>query len=142
MALPSHLSTIKTPTPVYVVVGAGDYAVEKLRSVRLPKLDATHDVKDVPVQFAGQVFSTANTVYADLAARGESLVTRVRKQQATEDLQARASRTTSQAKGAATTAKKGARSTTTRAKATTTSARKSADAAGKAAKDAAGKTGR
>lgn len=121
MALSTHLSTIKNSTPVYAVVGAGDFAVEKLRSVRLPK---------------------PGGVYADLAARGESLVTRVERQQATQDLQAQADRTASQAKGAATTAKKGARSTTTRAKATTTSAKKSADVAGKAAKDAADKTGK
>lgn len=134
-------ANLKTPTPVYAVVGAGDLVVEKLREVRLPHVDSARDVKDVPVQFAGQMFSTANAVYAGLATRGQGLVTRVRNQDETVQAEEQASRAASQAKGTATTARKGAKSTTTRAKAASTSARKTADKAGTAAKKAAEETG-
>jgi hypothetical protein len=167
---------IKTPTPVYALVGAGDLAVRKLREVsrdvHLPKTD----VKTVRDQVQGQVetqvknvqaqvktaqtqvrtapaktqaltdalndaLAHANTVYDDLAARGKNLVTRIRSQQATQDLEVAIDTTVTQAKGTTTTAKKAAKSTRTRAKGTRTSARKAADAAGRAAHDAADKVG-
>lgn len=132
---------LRTPTPVYAVVGAGDLVVEKLREVRLPHVDSAREVKDVPVQFAGQMFSTAGAVYSGLATRGQGLVTRVRNRDETVEAEEQAGRTASQAKGAATTARKGAKSTTTRAKAASTSARKTADKSATAAKKAAEETG-
>jgi heparin binding hemagglutinin HbhA len=168
---------IKTPRPVYAVVGAGDLAVEKLREVsrevHVPKTDVKtvrdqlqsqveSQVKNVQAQAKtaqaqvrtapaktqaavtealNEALAQANTVYDDLAARGKSLVTRIRRQQATQDLEAAVDNTVSQAKATKTTAKKAAKSTRTRAKATTTSARKTADAAGRAVQDAADKVG-
>lgn len=93
--------TTSIQTPVYAVVGAGDLAVEKLREVRLPKADvraAQDKVKAAPgraqaayveaLTQANAAVSQAGTAYADLAARGKHLVSRVRGQQATPDLEA------------------------------------------------------
>ncbi len=67
-----------------------------------------------------------NQQYADLAARGKSLVARIRRQQATQDLKAEVAATTSKAKTTATQTKKAAAQTKTAAKSTTTSAKKAA----------------
>jgi heparin binding hemagglutinin HbhA len=83
-----------------------------------------------------------NKQYAELAARGRSLVTRIRRQQATQDLQAEAAKTATKAKTTRTQAA-GAASTAKRsAKATGTSAKQTAKAGTKAASDAAAKTGK
>jgi len=113
-------------TPLYAVVGAGDLVVEKVRSGRLTPAAALRSVPDV---------------YTDLVERGSRLVTRVRNQKSTQDLQRQASTTRSQAKGAATAVKNTAKATRTRTKATTTSAKKTATQAKQAASDAADKVG-
>ncbi len=167
--------TTKTPTPLFAVVGAGDLVVERIRhtaaSVDIDDLKADlKDLRDGKVdwrelpehaqasaqQVLAQALGIAVDTYSGLVERGEQLVTRVRNQQATQDVVAQAKTTTAQAKGATTTAKKQAktasgtakrttkkatRATAPRAKATTTSARKTATAAKRAASDAAGKIG-
>jgi uncharacterized protein YoxC len=105
--------------------------------------------------------ATAGDTYADLVKRGESLVSRIRRQQSTQDAAASATTTVTKAKttrtqagktatSSATTAKKTAKKTATKAKksparssakATRTSAAKAASSAAKAATDAAGKVG-
>jgi len=82
-----------------------------------------------------------NKQYVELALRGRDLVTRIRRQQATQDLVAETKNTTTRAKTTSTQAKKAASTARSSAKATGTSATKAADAAKKAATDAAGKTG-
>ena len=134
--------TEKKTSPLYAVVGAGDLVVEKVRH-RRPALDPIV-LWTVPEKLqcrAAQTVDQAGDVYADLVQRGTRLVTRVRNQKSTEDLQRQASTTRSQAKGAATAVKNTARTTRTRAKATTTSAKKTASQAAQAATDAAEKVG-
>jgi peptidoglycan hydrolase CwlO-like protein len=118
----------------------------------------------------GETVDDLNKQYVDLAARGRSLVNRIRRQQATQDLEAQAKRTATRAKTATTQIKKAvdqaasqtkkaasqtkrsaaqaARATSeaakpakSSAKATSTSAKKTADAAKQATRDAAAKTG-
>ncbi|MGC4940152.1 hypothetical protein [Kribbella sp. DT2] len=169
----------RTPvTPLYVIAGAGDLAVEKFRAVsedvtaRFAKLDQqtlqgelakrqtelsqrlealAADARTVPAKLrelpavaqAGltTVLGQAEETYEDLAARGEDIVGRIRRQKATEDLEAQAKTTISKAKATRTTARKTADSATRNVKATATSARKTAKTATKAAGDAAGKVG-
>jgi len=107
---------------------------------------------DAYVAELGETVDDLNKQYVDLAARGRTLVNRIRRQQATQDLQAQAKNTASRAKATSTTTKKtaseAARSTSRTAKAakssgkaTGTSAKKTADAAKKTAEGAAAKTG-
>ncbi len=106
---------------------------------------------------------TAGDAYGDLVVRGEKLVARIRRQQATKDAVAEAKVTVAKAKttrtqaekaakGAATSARSSAKSTATTAKkkaaparssakATATAARKTAASAAKAVADAAEKVG-
>lgn len=130
--------TLADRTPLYAVVGAGDLAVARLREAgaelnsRAAKLDprtAPDQLKSLPAKAQhaiGDVVSTALTTYGDLAGRGKSLVTRVRKQEETTDLQDSAKTAVSRARAATTTAKKSAAATKTAAKRTTTTARKAA----------------
>jgi hypothetical protein len=89
-----------------------------------------------------------NITYADLAARGQVLVARVRGQQATKDAKAAAKTTVAKAKTTGTqatktaqTAKRSSGPAKSSAKATGTAAKKTAGATKKAAEDAAEKTG-
>jgi hypothetical protein len=169
-------------SPLYVIAGAGDLAVEKFRAVsddvtsRVAKLDQktlqstlqteltkrqaelskrlealAADAKTVPAKLrelpavaqAGltTVLGQAEETYDDLGVRGKEIVTRIRKQKATEDLVAQAKTTVSKAKATRTTARKTADSASRNVKATATSARKTAKTASKAASDAAAKMG-
>lgn len=82
------------------------------------------------------VVTAALTAYVDLAGRGKILVTRVRKQQETADLDAQVDATVSKVKAAKTTAKKSVKKTASSAKATKTTAKKSAATTKKAVKSA------
>jgi heparin binding hemagglutinin HbhA len=109
------------------------------------------DARTVPAQLRelpGFVQTTVTTVvdqaeatYDELADRGKDLVTRIRKQQATEDLVAQAKTTVSKVKATRTSAGKAADAASSNAKATATSARKTAKTATKSAGDAASKIG-
>jgi heparin binding hemagglutinin HbhA len=89
----------------------------------------------------GETVDDINVQYVDLAARGRKLVTRIRRQQATQDLQAETRKTVTKAKTTTTQAKKAAGTAKRSVKATGTSAQKTAAAATKATQDAAAKTG-
>jgi hypothetical protein len=165
-------------SPLYVIAGAGDLAVEKFRAVsddvtsRVAKLDQKSvqteltkrqaelskrfealaaDAKTVPAKLRElpavaqasltTVLGQAEETYDDLAVRGKEVVTRIRKQKATEDLVAQAKTTVSKAKATRTTARKTADTAAGNVKATATSARKTAKTATKAASDAASKVG-
>ncbi len=90
----------------------------------------------------GETVEDLNKSYVDLAVRGRDLVNKIRRQQATQDLKAETTKTTTKAKTTRTQAKKAAGTARSSAKATGTSAAKTAAAAVKATQDAADKTGR
>lgn len=131
--------TPNLPTPVLVVVGAGDLAVEKLRGARAEaqRRAAARNVsaalRELPADAQARLNAALNQAagaYDDLAGRGQSLVARISGQQSTEDLQRHADIA-------------GQKASTTRrsADSTVTSARRTAEAAGQAARDAADKVG-
>lgn len=183
---------IDATRPLYVVVGVGDLAVEIARSytadvqARFAKVELepkalrdqaitavnsrlaeiSEDAKQAPTRVGSYVNETVAEVtetYGDLATRGRDLVSRIRRQQATQDAQAAAGTTVAKAKTARTQTTKSAKRTTgaakqnasntaqaakktgatakTNAKATTTAAKKSAAATTRATADAAEKVG-
>jgi heparin binding hemagglutinin HbhA len=100
--------------------------------------------------------AVVNGTYGDLITRGENLVTRIRRQEATQATAAAAQTTTAKARTTTTQAKKATKSTAKKAtttarkqaaapkssaKATTTAAKKTASSAAKATTDAAEKVG-
>lgn len=124
------------------------------------------DAKALPSKvetYVNEAVAEFNETYGDLAARGQDLVNRIRRQQSTRDAQAAAQNTVANAKTAKTqtaksasastdTAKKAAGTTKSAAKktgatakrntkATSTSAKKTVSASTKAATDAAAKVG-
>lgn len=122
-------------TPLYAVVGMGDLAVATLRNAR-----GEIDVQSVPSKaqgLLGDAIVSAFSAYGDLASRGKSLVTRVRRQQATSDLQEQAKSSVARAKATRTTVKKQASTTKQSAAAATSTARKSAAATTSTAKKSA-----
>lgn len=149
--------------PLYAVVGAGDLAAQIIREARV-KFDAKamrdlaqatisarieglqaevknapEQVLDIPVRMQAAVSDVVtNTVqtYGDLASRGRSLFTRVRKQQSTEDLERQLKSTVSRTKAAATTAKKSVKTTAASAQSTTSTAKRAADSTKSSAKAA------
>jgi heparin binding hemagglutinin HbhA len=152
--------TANDPTPLYALVGAGDFAVATLRTAGAgigagaaklsPKalLDqAQSSVGSAPGQIQAlpgkaqavltDTVTTAMSTYGELAGRGKTLVTRVRRQSATADLQDQTQATVSKVKAAATTTKKSATATATAAKSASTTTRKSAARTQTAAKSAA-----
>ena len=84
---------------LYAVAGAGDLAVEKLRTVpgKLAELRA-NDVY-------GSVVTKATELFGDLTARGENVVGRIRRQQATRDLAEQAEVTVRRAKATVSSAR-------------------------------------
>jgi hypothetical protein len=85
--------------------------------------------------------ATVTDTYGDLAKRGEQLVARIRKQEATKATVASAQTTAAKAKTTKTQAKTGAKKASSSAKATRTSAKKTASKAGKATTTGAKKVG-
>lgn len=113
--------------PFYAAAGCGDLAVEKLREVpdrlhdvqgRLQGLASTDrgELQQRALTYAGYLGTKATSTYDDLARRGRSAVERVRGQEATQELEARAKAMSRQTKAAVTSARK-----------TAASARKAAD---------------
>jgi hypothetical protein len=148
--------------PFYAAVGAGDLAVALARTAandvqtRLAKVDLqpqtlqkealalptrVESLVNTYLAELNETVETINAQYVDLALRGKHLVTRIRRQQATQDAVAETKKTVSKAKTTRTQAKKATSTATSSAKATGTSARKAASAASKATSDAASKTG-
>jgi heparin binding hemagglutinin HbhA len=173
--------TITQSKPFYVVAGAGDLAVKKLREMPAKLSTLRVDRKDIEgtivtlqqetkalpakaqtaaVGLVSDVADRADAVYGDLVSRGRSVVTRVRRQKASQDLSRSAATTVrrtkatgtsakkatadtrSAARGTATTAKKRAASTKKTAKSATTAASNTASTAARAASDAGDKLGR
>lgn len=135
--------SVTDTTPVLALVGATDLVVEKVRGARAQAeqvraelarvdIDVTAirgTVQHVPVAAVSksiELAGKAEEAYEDLAARGEALVDRIRRQKATQDLLAQGKFTISRGKAAVTTVRKAAVDTRTAAKATLTSARREA----------------
>lgn len=158
--------TLSDPKPLYAVAGVGDFAVAKIKEVptRVAKLrtglaadersmqaKVTDKVTSLPSEalHLGAKISTlaedsvkkADARYADLAARGEKIVKKIRNQKATQDLLTQAQNTVTRARVARGAATRGAENTKTATKATVTSAKKTATKATKAAADAGSKIG-
>jgi hypothetical protein len=143
----SVTKTITTSKPFYVVAGAGDLAVktvregtDRLAGLRIERKDIETKIstlqtetkalpvkaQTVAVTLAADVAGRVGNGYDELLGRGKSVVTRIRRQKATQDLQSQASTTVRRSKATVTTAKKGAVATRTSAKGTATVAKKSA----------------
>jgi hypothetical protein len=123
-------------------------ATERLNAVISDVRALPEQVRVLPVQAQAHVqagvaaaLGQATDTFADLANRGERLVTRIRRQKSTQDTLEAASNVTTRAKATTTTAKKAAKATTASVKATRTTAQKTASAATKATTDAAKKIG-
>jgi heparin binding hemagglutinin HbhA len=153
----SVTKTITTSKPFYVVAGAGDLAVKTLRegtdrlsTLRIERKDIEgtistlqNETKALPakaqtvaVTLAADVAGKVGTGYDELLGRGRSVVTRIRRQKSTQDLQRQASTTVRRSKATATTAKKGAADTRSSARGTVTTAKKRAAGTKKTAKSA------
>jgi heparin binding hemagglutinin HbhA len=151
------MSIITRSKPFYVVAGAGDLAVKTVRqvparisAVRIEPKDVRSAVSTLQaetvalpakaqtaaVEAAVEVADRADAVYTELLSRGRTVVGRIRRQQATQDLKRDAATTARRTKAASTTAKKGAADTATAAKATRTTARKAAASGTRSAKTA------
>lgn len=127
-------------TPVYVVVGVTDLAVEKVRAARSQAerarafavaaidLDPRHlqaraqRVPTVAVTMTLEAAGRAEETYDELAARGRRLVERIRAQPATADLLAQGKVTLSRGRAAATMVRRVGVDTRSAAKATVTTA--------------------
>jgi heparin binding hemagglutinin HbhA len=176
----SVTKTITTSKPFYVVAGAGDLAVKTLRegtdrlsALRIERKDIETTISSlqsetkalpakaqtVAVTLVADVAGKVGNSYDELLGRGRSVVTRIRRQKSTQELERQASTTVrrskatvtsarqavaatrSSVKGTTTTAKKSAAGTKKTAKSATTSARKTTATAKKAAADASAKVG-
>lgn len=113
--------------PFYAVAGCGDLAVQKLREMpdrlhgvqgRLQDLVNTDrgELQQRALTYADYLGTKATSTYDDLAQRGRSVVERVRGQETSRELEARAKAMSRQTKAAVTSARK-----------TAASARKAAD---------------
>ena len=146
MSVIEDLKKTVDSTPFFAAVGATDLAVEKVRDARVRAVRtreelatdlapakvqarATHvadQVKEIPAIAINKTMIVGGKVaegYDELAARGKTLVTRIRKQQSTKDFIAQAETTVAQAKGAVTSARKAAADIERSAKATVTTGR-------------------
>jgi heparin binding hemagglutinin HbhA len=171
MTRSTNLTRSLDAKPVYAAAGAGDLAVEKLRQfsdrltdVNRQEVQSTVEtrvaavqkdvearlvvlqdaVKDLPEQaqlLASSLVARAAGTYEDLANRGEAVVGRIRRQQATQELEQQAASTVRRAKAPRTTVGNSAAVTKRSAKATVTSASETASAAARAAEDAADEIG-
>jgi len=154
----SVVKNVTTSKPFYVVAGAGDLAVKSLRdaserlaALRVERRDIETTVaslqaetkalpakaQTVAVTLVADVAGAVGTGYDELLGRGRSVVTRIRRQQATQDLKQQATTTVRRSKATATTAKDSAASTRTAVKGATTTAKKRAAATKTSAKSTA-----
>ncbi|MGH3472341.1 MAG: hypothetical protein ACRDPG_09900 [Nocardioidaceae bacterium] len=124
----------------------------RLEDVQADVQSAPEQVRDLPLKaqvLVGEAFANAVSTYGVLAGRGKTLVTRVRDQQASQDLEKQLAATVSRIKAATTTArrsadttagsvKQSATSTATTASASAAKTRKATKAAATSTKKSAG----
>lgn len=120
----------------YATVGATDLAVETFRGYtsQIAALGAELEPKKVQARVKAAP-AEAQTYYADLTKRGEDLVSRIRKQKATQDLVGQAEATVALGKGVVTTVRKAVSDVERSAKSTLTIGRKEAEKAAEAVVD-------
>jgi len=126
-----------------------DFQPKALREQTVTKVNArVSELRSDARTQAEQVRTKVNTnvatvteTYGDLAKRGEQLVARIRKQEATKATTAAAKTTTAKAKTTKTQAKKTAKTASSSAKGTKTAAKKTASNAAKASSTGASKVG-
>lgn len=125
MTVTTTVKKVVTDYP-YAALGATDLAVERVRTASA-RVESLRDEAPAKVQarISGAP-AAAQKSYADLAARGEKLVERVRKQKATQDLAGQARATVALGKGLVTTARDAVAEVERSAKATLTIGRKEA----------------
>lgn len=150
-----------------LVVSRIDEVNEDVKEARTTVESRAKEARTQVEAYVNDAVAEVTETYGDLAARGRTLVERIRRQQATQDAEAATkttvakaktarTQTTKSAKGTASTAKSAAKSTARKTsasakktagtaksstKATATSATKAAEATAKAAGDAAEKVG-
>lgn len=138
--------------PFYAGVGVVDFAVELARATatdvqtRLSKVDlepkALRDqARTVVGSRVDELAEEATETYGDLAARGQDLVARIRRQQATQDTKAAGNTTVAKAKTTKTQTTKSADRSTATAKGAATRAANSTRTAAKTSTTAAKNTG-
>lgn len=135
--------------PLYAAAGAGDLAVAKLRELPAEYDRLQQEAKKVDAgtlrvaleDYSTKVAGSALSGYGALVNRGEKLVSSIRGQQATQDLQEQLSRTEAQVKGAVTTTRRARKQATSSTKGAATSTRKSATATRRAVRSSAKKVG-
>lgn len=148
MAKTNKQFKIDATRPFYAYVGAVDLAVEfargaatdvqaRINKVELEPKALRHQARTVVASGVDEV----SDAYGDLTARGKNLVTRVRRQQATQDAKAAAETTKAKAKTAKTQTSNSADTTTETAKKSASNAAKSTKTAAKQTKTAAKQTG-
>jgi heparin binding hemagglutinin HbhA len=147
------VTDIRKSTPVLAVVGVTDVAVGALRTAQADltaraakaqdkavasaealrgeltpaKIQANaQNVPNLAITKTLEVAGKAEETYADLAARGKSLVSSVRRRSATKDLLAQSKSTLTLGKAAVTTVRKASDDTLVAAKATVTAGRREA----------------
>lgn len=120
----------------YATVGATDLAVETFRgyTTQISALGAELEPKKVQARVKAAP-AEVQGYYSDLTKRGEDLVTRVRKQKATQDLLGQAEATVALGKGFVTTVRKAVNDVEASAKRTLTIGRKEAVKAAEAVAD-------
>ncbi|NYF97949.1 hypothetical protein [Janibacter cremeus] len=120
----------------YATVGATDLAVETFRgyTTQISALGAELEPKKVQARVKAAP-AEVQGYYSDLTKRGEDLVTRVRKQKATQDLVGQAEATVALGKGLVTTVRKAVSDVEASAKRTLTIGRKEAVKAADAVAD-------
>jgi heparin binding hemagglutinin HbhA len=153
MAIVADLKkTVTDATPVYAAVGVTDLAAEKLREARttagsvrrslvttVSPTTVSKTVQDAPAVALNRTLELAGKAqsqYEELAARGEDLVKRIRRQKATQDLVAQVDQTVVAGRGAVTTVRRAVGGTQAAAKATITTGRHQAGRVADIAADA------
>jgi heparin binding hemagglutinin HbhA len=138
--------------PFYAAAGGVDLAVAQLRKLPVVATELQNELAQLPTKAkqidvdtirttvtrtADAASERATETYDELVERGRKLVTAIRNQSATKQLEAQLRQTTRAAKATATTARDSVTRTRTSAKATATTAKKSAARTTTAAKGAA-----
>ncbi|MFG6194611.1 hypothetical protein [Nonomuraea sp. JJY05] len=77
MTLTDQIKKITTSKPFCAVAGAGGYAVDNVRTLRVRLRKQLRARRDEVRKNAGTTATRASRVYDDLAARGRKVVTRV-----------------------------------------------------------------
>jgi hypothetical protein len=144
--------TLKDRTPLYAVVGAGDFAVARLREAQAELQQRVGGVTLDPKAVQGKVQMTAQermeamstrarSAYADFAERGKVVVERIRSQQSTQDLAEHAEATAHQAQTAESTVEQAAEISARSVRRTAETARDTAALAKDALREAADQIG-